>query len=149
MVCVKVKVASLNWDRFGTWASAMCAVHCLLTGFALGLMSIVGLDFIGSPLTEAAFVLAAATLGSLAVYHGAKKHHSIVPALIFVGGMAFVAGSHFLFGHGTPGGAIMSIAGGLCLVSFHFVNFRLQHGCDCGNCVHTAEVRNRESAESI
>ncbi|CAN5347131.1 MerC domain-containing protein [soil metagenome] len=131
-----VKVREANWDKFGTWASALCAVHCVLTGFALGLLSLVGLSFIGSPLTEALFIISAVGLGSLAVYHGNQKHHSIVPAVIFCTGMLFILSAHFVFHHESAGGAICSVLGGLTLISFHWVNLKLQRGCSCGSCNH-------------
>jgi hypothetical protein len=116
-------------------ASTICAVHCLLTGVALGLLSVMGLGFLGSPVAEFSFLTVAVVVGVAAVWHGSKRHHSVIPALMFVTGLACWLTSHFAFGHGTIGGTVFSVAGGLCLVSFHVLNQRMAHVCGCG-CKH-------------
>jgi hypothetical protein len=125
-----------NWDRLGTWASAICAVHCVLTGFAVGLLSVVGLSFVGSPLAEAIFIFAAVLLGSIAVYHGHRKHHSLLPAVIFVLGLGFIVVAHLAFEHHDPGSTLFSVLGGSSLIAFHYTNMRLQRGCSCDKCSH-------------
>jgi len=133
----RMKVATRwNVDRVGAYASAICAVHCIVSGLALGLLSVVGLDFIGSPVTEALFYLTAVGVGSWALMHGLRRHRSLWPGAIFLAGMACLFVSHFVFGHGragqpSVGGTILSVAGGLSLVSFHIVNQRLTKRCSC------------------
>lgn len=131
----EMKAARWNVDRIGAYASAICAVHCVLTGVALGLLSVLGLDFIGSPVTEAMFFLTAVVVGSWALIHGMRKHRSAVPGSVFVIGMGCLLVSHFAFGHGTAGGTIFSVLGGLSLLAFHWLNRRLSHGCNCSHCV--------------
>jgi len=139
------RVSKLNIDKLGAIAGTVCAVHCLLTGLALGLLSVVGLAFFGSETSEAIFVGTAFVLGIWAVRHGVKKHHSYVPSLFFVGGLICILISHFVFGHehsksvaaASPSAiasTVFSVMGGLCLVTFHVVNQRLAHrcGCNCG-----------------
>lgn len=133
----------LNLDRVGAYASAICAVHCLITGVALGLLSVVGLGFLGSPAAELGFFLVTVSIGSVALIHGHRKHHSIVPALIFVCGLGALLVSHFGFGHGhagegeqTTAGTFLNVVGGSSLVIFHILNQRLQHRCTCGHCQH-------------
>lgn len=139
---MKVQV---NPDKLGAIASAICAVHCLLTGVALGLLSFIGLGFIGSPPAEIAFISIALIVGAWAIFHGVRKHHSWLPAAIFVLGLIFIALSHFglpflnrpnVEPHHTPMGTAFSVLGGLCLVLFHVVNLRLQRGCSCNSCTH-------------
>jgi hypothetical protein len=31
---------------------------------------------------------------------------------------------------------VFATLGGLCLVTFHIVNLRMQRGCECGHCSH-------------
>ena len=45
---VVIRTERINLDKLGACASAICAVHCLLTGIALGLLSVAGLGFMGS-----------------------------------------------------------------------------------------------------
>ncbi len=143
---MKSQTSPRKWDvdRLGAIAGTVCAVHCLLTGLALGLLSIVGLDFFGSETSEAIFVGTAGVLGLWAIVHGVRKHHSWIPALFFVAGLTFICLSHFVFGHAhaksiasaSPKAivsTIFSVLGGLSLVTFHFLNQRFAHrcGCDC------------------
>lgn len=130
---------SLNYDRLGAYASAICAVHCLITGVALGLLSIVGLGFLGSPEAELGFFLTTVTIGTIALVHGVRRHHSAVPALVFITGLGALLASHFVFGHHhdeapSIGATILNVVGGLSLVAFHVLNQRLQHRCSCDHC---------------
>lgn len=131
---------SLNLDRLGAFASAVCAVHCLITGVALGLLSVVGLGFLGSPQAEAGFFFTTLTIGTVALIHGRRRHHSMIPAIIFVTGLACLLISHFVFGHEGHGNrlgpTILNVMGGLSLVLFHCTNQRMQHGCACSTCTH-------------
>jgi hypothetical protein len=128
-------------DRIGAYASAVCAVHCLITGVALGLLSVSGLGFLGSPTAELGFFAVTVTIGVVALVHGHRKHHSIVPALVFVTGLASLLSGHFFFGHDhdhapQPFPTAFNVVGGLCLVAFHVLNQRLQHRCSCDHCRH-------------
>lgn len=136
----------VNLDKVGAYASAICAVHCLLTGVALSLLSIAGLGFIGSLPAEIGFISVAVLVGSWAIVHGVRKHHSYVPALIFSLGITFIALSHFALPHehhvnepmtaAHMASTVFAVMGGLSLVCFHLVNQRLQKGCECGRCTH-------------
>jgi len=125
-------------DRVGAMASTICAVHCLITGVALGLLSVLGLGFLGSEGAEYTFLAVAITLGVFAVLHGRKKHHSVVPAVFFATGLGCWLVSHFVFRHGhgsgghtSVGGTTFAVLGGLFIVSFHVLNQRLAHRCGC------------------
>lgn len=128
-------------DRVGACASAVCAVHCILTGVALGLLSSLGLGFFGSLWVDIVFVLTAVIVGAVALRHGIKRHGSFVPALFYVLGLIAIVVAHFEdFSHGWPvhqdhhhGSVptVLSIIGGSCFVLFHVLNLRLQHRCNC------------------
>ena len=127
-------VGKINLDKVGACASAVCAVHCLLTGVALGLLSVAGLGFLDSLWTDVAFLGTAFCVGSFAVYHGIKSHHSVVPAMIFAASMVSVVCGHFLVKHGTPTSTVLSVLGGCGFVAFHLLNLRLRREgkCACG-----------------
>lgn len=136
----------IAWDKVGACASAVCAVHCLLTGVALGLLSTVGLGFFGSLYTDLAFILTAVSVGAVALWHGVKKHHSYVPAAFYLTGIVLVVASHLSFFLGEGGHAetqphshgplitVLAVAGGLCFVLFHVMNLRMQHTHERGEC---------------
>lgn len=141
--------AKWDLDRWGVFASAACAVHCLLTGVALTLLPIVGLQFLASSEAEIAFIVVALTLGSWAVVHGIRKHHDWRPSLLYIAGIAFLLGSHFVFGHqhltdhdgpheakNQPLATVTAVLAGLSFVTFHVVNARKQRACRCETCVH-------------
>jgi|GEM_PF-910297 hypothetical protein len=93
------------WDRFGAAIGGICAVHCVLTGFALGLLSTAGFGFIASEPAEWAFVGTAVTVGAVALVHGFRRHHSITPALIFCTAMATLVTAQLIHsGEHRPGG---------------------------------------------
>ncbi|RYG16853.1 MerC domain-containing protein, partial [bacterium] len=113
----------------------ICAVHCILTGLALGLLSVAGLSFLGSEPAEFGFIGVTVSVGLWALVHGIRRHHSWIPAAIFIGALGCIAGSHFAH-HGTPLGTFLSVTGGIGLVVFHVVNQRLRSGCACSHCQH-------------
>ncbi len=147
-------MSKFNWDRLGSWASGICAVHCLLTGVALGLLSVVGLGFMANPWVEYSFIGVAIVVGVTAIVHGRRHHGSILPAVIFAAGIGLIAMSHFVFGHAhkihqshpsSIWATITAVGGGTCLVLFHVMNQWMRHrscGCvhskDCGHSAHAA-----------
>lgn len=126
-------------EKLGVCASTLCAVHCVLTGLALGLLSVAGLGFVANPWVEFAFVGTALVTGVWAIQHGVRRHHSWLPSFVFVSGMGLIVGSHFVFESGTGSsglghalGVAMAVTGGLLVGAFHLVNTRMQHrGCTC------------------
>lgn len=148
VAALRAFASRLNFDRIGTYASAICAVHCLLTGVAIGLLSVAGLGMFGSIWADIAFLSVAVAIALIAIVHGHRRHHSIIPAQIFVLGLVFIVIGHFVVRH-THGGVghtdmdwdqvvstSTSVLGGLCLVLFHVVNQRMQHKCGCTHCSH-------------
>ncbi|MDX2064153.1 MAG: MerC domain-containing protein [Fimbriimonadaceae bacterium] len=129
----------LTWDHVGAMASSLCAVHCLLTGFAVGLLSVAGLGFVATPAAEMGFVAVACLVGLAALIHGHQRHHSLVPAMIFaIGMLVLVLGQVVEANHWGPewlhhGGNIIA---GLTLIAFHVVNQRMQHACGSVHCDH-------------
>lgn len=139
-------------DKIGAGASAVCAVHCVLTGVALGLLSTAGFGFLASRTAELVFLSTAIVVGVIALWHGSRFHRSFVPALFFIGGLAFIALGHFVFGgvrdaHGhIHGPSWFNVAGGICLVMFHTVNLRLQHQRGCCHDAHCSHRTNKPEA---
>lgn len=151
---VVIRTERINLDKLGACASAICAVHCLLTGIALGLLSVAGLGFMGSIWADVAFLGVAVVVGSFAVRHGIRSHHSYGPAAIFALGLLMICLGHFVFRHSHEAGVredgvshtlstVFSVLGGLSLVGFHWLNLRLQKsgGCGCSSCAANAEPR--------
>lgn len=139
------RIRGLHVDKLGVFASALCAVHCVVTALALGLLSATGLSFLDSPLMDALFVGTAVVVGGIAVWHGKRIHRSFVPAVIFTLGIASILVGHFGFDHGDESrsgiGTIFSVLGGLAVVAFHLLNWRLQRD---RKCCHEAHCNHEE-----
>lgn len=121
----------VDLDRVGATASTVCAVHCFITGVAFGILPVIGLGFFRSVWFDATFIGIAVMVGFLAVRQGRRQHGRLLPGLVFVAGLSSIVLGHFVFGHESVLGTILSVAGGLGLVSFHVLNRRflctLQH----------------------
>lgn len=147
----------VSLDKVGAVASFICAVHCLLTGVALGILSIVGLGFFGSPWVDRSFLAVAFVVGGAAAWHGYRKHGSTTPAIMFVVGLGLVLWSRFGMPHDHGAhqaedwrhivGTGLSVVGGLLLVSFHIVNMRLQRKCGCAECRAKDEAQSALATE--
>ena len=116
----------LDMDKLGSFASLACAIHCLFVGIALSSLSVLGLGFLASPISEFIFFATAILIGSFAIIGGFRRHHSIYPGLIFFAGILILIIAHGRLGKDhTTLETILSVAGGLTLVTFHFFNRRL------------------------
>ena len=56
---IKMKLA-FDVDRAGSIASSLCAIHCVLSGVAVSLLTSLGASFIASKSVENLFLLSAA-----------------------------------------------------------------------------------------
>lgn len=129
-------------DKLGACASALCAVHCVLTGLFLGALPAVGVRFATDPRLETALIAFLILTGAWAVWRGYRRHRLLSPGVLFGAGLALVLASHFgLFaGVGTSRtsagvqwvGAAMAVVGGSLVVWFYVWNRRLMvHASAC------------------
>ena len=117
--------ARVDLDKVGATASTVCAVHCFITGVAFGLLPFIGLGFFRSVWFDVTFIGIAVTVGFVAVRQGLRQHGRITPGFVFAVGLLSIVVGHFVFGHETLAGTVLSVVGGLALVSFHFLNRRM------------------------
>lgn len=128
----------------------MCAVHCVLTGFAVGILSAFGLNFVGSVAAEMALLATAMLVGSFAAYRGFRQHRSWIPVSLFLTALSVITIRHLFFHHveSVGGvthhdhslvGTVLSILGGCMLIAFHLVNSRKIHACTCTTCCSPAQ----------
>ncbi len=108
----------------GSIASFACAIHCALSGVALGALSSAGFGFIGNPILEVLFIGSAVALGVWAAVRGYKIHHVWKPVALFLAGM-----SSIVLAHVSEPGWVFSVIGGTLLIAFHWVNQRLTLSC--------------------
>ena len=69
-------VGSAFWaDKLGTWASALCVVHCLLTPVLLSFSVVLAHMLPSEERTHRSLALLVATLGAIALLRGFRAHH--------------------------------------------------------------------------
>ncbi len=128
-------------DKIGSVASFLCVIHCALTGFLVGILPIVGAEFLGSVAAELCFFGAAASIGTLAIVRGFRQHRSYVPGIMFALGLTTIGVGHALFsGTSRIAEAGLSILGGATLIGFHLLNARLPRRCYCEYCLPADKV---------
>ena len=119
----------VDLDKVGATASMVCAIHCFITGVAFGLLPIIGLGFFNSLWFDLLFIGLALSVGLFAVPMGFRRHRSFIPGMVFVAGLTCIGFGHFVFGHETVLGTVLSVLGGLSLVTFHVLNSRMAGVC--------------------
>src|SRR5215467_11984708 len=81
----------INWDSLGIVTSIACAVHCALLPLVLTSLPLFGINIIHNNFFEAGMIALAFMIGSIALYHGYKRHHHrILPLLMFSVGFIFL-----------------------------------------------------------
>ena len=139
-------------DKLGVFASTVCAVHCILSGFFMGLLSVLGATGFASSRVELGFLFSALILGLWAAISGFRKHHSWLPGSLFSFGMGMILWrtividqhslacmfeAHHHIHNPTPLSVSASVIGGTALVMFHIINIKLIHAKTCTHgCLH-------------
>lgn len=122
--------SKINWDAFGIATSLACALHCALLPLFLTSLPLFGVNIIENTGFEYGMVALAFAVGSYALYHGRKKHHhSWLPLIVFVVGIAFLLAK--LAWHEWRIMLLIPAVG--CIVSAHYLNYRLCRGHDHGH----------------
>jgi hypothetical protein len=114
-----MKVA-FDVDRAGSIASTLCAIHCVVSGVLLGVLSSIGAGFIASESVEILFLSLAALFGVWALVRGWLKHSSFFPAILFAFGIGLLVFAHIGSEDSHQWG--LSATGGVFLVLFHLLN---------------------------
>lgn len=120
--------------RLSSWASivtSICAAHCLLTPFLVGVLPLVGLGFVANPLFEWAMVAFAAVVGGLGFGLSYRQvRHDPRPLLVFVFGITVLVLTHSLL---EPYAVIHSatvLVGALTIYQAGRMNHALVHACE-------------------
>lgn len=121
-------------DRFGAFASMLCAVHCALLPVVFGVLPALGLGFLANHAYEQAFVGFAILLASVSLWFGLRKHGSYLAFAFLVPGIILlIVGVVIGSDHASSGHALVVSIGGTLVALSHLANLRLTHvhGPDC------------------
>ena len=111
-------------DRAGMLASALCAVHCLSSALAMGLLTAMGAAGLVAPVVEQVFLGLAVLLGLGSFLPAARRHRSPAPLLWFSAGLVLLLGVRALTGEGL-GEALVVAVGAAAVIRAHWRNTRL------------------------
>ncbi len=114
--------SSLRLDRLAIGLSGLCAIHCLGTAVALGLMSSVA-GLFEAPIIHEAGLFVAMVLGALALGQGARQHGLLLPVAVGALGLGVLAGALSL-PHGWVGETAYTLLGVALLAFGHELNRR-------------------------
>ena len=133
LLCMKLQV---NWDALGIATSVACAVHCAILPLILTSLPLFGVNIIHNNFFEAGMITLAFMIGSLALYHGFKRHHHrVLPLLVFSVGFIFLVLKEILIAYEVwllvPAAAFI-----LCAHFFNFRYCRKANHCHSADCNH-------------
>jgi uncharacterized membrane protein YfcA len=119
-----------RFDRLGAAASLACAAHCAAMPLLIGLLPLVGLDFLAEEQTELALAGLSIGVGSLSVIPSyARKHRQWRPLLLFAFGASLIIAVRLLVEDNSRLEALTMTVGALLIAFAHMVNRRLCQSC--------------------
>jgi tetrahydromethanopterin S-methyltransferase subunit C len=123
----------VNWDGIGVATSLACAVHCAVLPLILTSLPLFGINIIHNNFFEAGMIALAFAIGSVALYHGYKRHHHrILPLLIFATGFIFLVLKEIVITYEI----LLLIPAVVFILSAHFLNY---HFCRKANHCHSTD----------
>ncbi|MBN8829310.1 MAG: MerC domain-containing protein [Sphingomonadales bacterium] len=118
-------LAASRFSRLDGWAiglSGLCAIHCIGTAIALGLLSSAA-GLLEAPIIHEAGLVIAMILGAIALGQGARRHGLLLPVGVGALGLGMMAGALSL-PHGFSGEVIYTLLGVTLLAFGHELNRR-------------------------
>ena len=126
----------VNWDALGVATSVICAIHCAALPLVLTSLPLFGINIIHNNFFEAGMIALAFAIGSLALYHGYKRHHHrVLPLLIFSIGFIFLVLKEILISSEI----LLLIPAVAFILTAHFFNYRFcrkANHCHSTDCNH-------------
>jgi tetrahydromethanopterin S-methyltransferase subunit C len=123
----------VNWDTLGITTSLVCAIHCAVLPLVLTSLPLFGINIIHNNFFEVGMIALAFVIGSIALFHGYKRHHHrTLPLFVFSAGFIFLVLKELFVTYEI---AFLIPAVALILTG-HFFNF---HFCRKANHCHTSD----------
>jgi hypothetical protein len=115
----------INWDAIGISTSLACAIHCALLPLFLTSLPLFGVNIIENQGFEYGMIILALVVGGYSLYHGKKKHHhSWLPTIFFVIGIALLLAKMQWHEWRLQ----LLIPAVVSIITAHYLNYRLCRG---------------------
>ena len=126
----------INLDVLGVITSVACAIHCALLPLVLTSLPLFGINIIHNPFFESGMIALAFAIGTLALYHGFRRHHHrLLPLAVFAAGFVFLVAKEILASYEI----ILLIPAVVLILAAHTLNFRfcrIANHCHPDDCNH-------------
>lgn len=123
--------ASWRLSKAASWAVSACAVHCIITPFAAGILPLVGVGVFTSPWVEWSLVALAAVLGGVGFWLSyARVHRRTRPFALFGVGLAMLVATHSLLEANEILHTVGAVLGAVVILVAGRVNHSLVHACE-------------------
>src|SRR5438045_9442994 len=111
----------VNWYALGIATSLVCAIHCAVLPLLLTSLPLFGINIIHNNFFEAGMIALAFSIGSLALFHGYKRHHHRpLPLFIFSIGFIFLVLKEIFLSYET----VLLVPAVLLILTGHFFIYR-------------------------
>jgi len=126
----------VNWDALGIATSLVCAIHCAVLPLLLSSLPLFGINIIHNNFFEAGMIALAFVIGSLALFHGYRRHHHrLLPLLIFATGFTFLILKEMSLSYEVA----LLIPAVSFILTAHYLNYRFcreANHCHSTDCDH-------------
>jgi len=126
----------VNWDALGIATSLVCAIHCAVLPLLLSSLPLFGINIIHNNFFEAGMIALAFVVGSLALFHGYRRHHHrLLPLLIFATGFTFLILKEMSLSYEVA----LLIPAVSFILTAHYLNYRFcrkANHCHSTDCDH-------------
>lgn len=110
-----------KWDVAGISLSILCAIHCLSVPFLVGVLPLLGLDFMADHGFEWVMMALIFSVAAISYYSGYRRHrHKAIFAFLFIGILVFALVRPFL---PEDLHSIATLAGGTVFILGHWKNW--------------------------
>jgi MerC mercury resistance protein len=132
-------------DRTGAVVSLACAIHCALMPIALGLLAVLGTQWMASSVLEWSIVGLSAALGLFSLVPSYRNKHREPRCLIFfLSGLGLILIARLLLFSNIKFEIPTVVCGGVLIAVAHIVNRRLCQSCVGCNAEREYDVSGRD-----
>lgn len=129
MEAVMQETETKKWDIVGIGLSVLCAIHCLSVPFLMGVLPMVGLEFVANHEFEWVMMSIIFTVAAVTYFNGYRRHRkAAVWAFFAIGVLVFSVIRPLVYhdhdhGHGIDLHNIATLVGGFVFVLGHWKNW--------------------------